>query len=119
MSAIGGKADIAGDAAWIESATSRVERTLPIFDVPTFKEQGIPFVAEASWQGLFAPKGTPKDIVDKINADVNDVLKLPDVQEQMNTLGFRLVGGPPSELSKLLKTDIAKWTKLAASVRPQ
>jgi tripartite-type tricarboxylate transporter receptor subunit TctC len=92
------------------SGESRAEQ-LP--DVPTFQELGVPFVAETSWYGIFAPKGTPRHIVEKINRDVNAVLALPDVKARGATLGYRFAGGPPERLGALLKSEIDKWAEIA------
>jgi tripartite-type tricarboxylate transporter receptor subunit TctC len=92
------------------SGESRAEQ-LP--NVPTFKEIGVPFVAETSWYGIFAPKGTPRAIVEKINRDVNAVLAMPDVKARGATLGYRYAGGAPERLGALLKSEIAKWAEIA------
>jgi len=92
------------------SGESRAEQ-LP--DVPTFQEIGVPFVAETSWYGIFAPMGTPRSIVDKVNRDVNAVLALPDVKARGATLGYRFAGGPPERLGALLKSEITKWEHIA------
>ncbi len=81
--------------------------------MPTFKELGVPIVEETSWYGIFAPKGTPRKIVEKINRDVNAVLALPDVKARGVTLGYRFVGGSPEGLGELLKSEIAKWAEIA------
>src|ERR1700688_1766429 len=60
-------------------------------DVPTFEEIGVPFVAETSWYGIYAPKGTAHEIITKINQDVNLILESPDVKERSMPLGFRLL----------------------------
>ena len=64
-------------------------------------ESGIKFDEEASWYALFAPKGTPKDIVAKINRDMERILALPDMKEREANLGFRMIGGPPERLSDI------------------
>jgi tripartite-type tricarboxylate transporter receptor subunit TctC len=92
------------------SGESRAEQ-LP--NIPTFKEIGVPFVAETSWYGIFAPKGTPRHIIEKINRDVNAVLALPDVKARGATLGYRFAGGPPERLGELLKSEIVKWAEIA------
>jgi tripartite-type tricarboxylate transporter receptor subunit TctC len=94
-------------------AVSGESRAAQLPDVPTFKEIGIPFVAETSWYGIFAPKGTPRAIVDKINRDVNAVLALPEVKARGATLGYRFAGGPPERLGALLKSEIVKWAEIA------
>jgi tripartite-type tricarboxylate transporter receptor subunit TctC len=92
------------------SGESRAE-LLP--NVPTFKEIGVPFVAETSWYGIFAPKGTSRAIIEKINRDVNAVLAMPDVKARGATLGYRFAGGPPERLGELLKSEIVKWAEIA------
>jgi len=94
-------------------AVSGTIRAAPLPDVPTFKELGIGFVDETSWYALFVPKGTPKEIISKINADVAQILTMPDVKERAVTLGYRYVGGSPAQLDAFLKSEIAKWAEVA------
>jgi tripartite-type tricarboxylate transporter receptor subunit TctC len=68
---------------------------------------------EATWFAFFAPKGTPKDVILKVNRDVARILTLPDVKERAVTLGYRFVGGSPDELGIFLKAEIAKWAVVA------
>jgi len=81
-------------------------------DVPTLEEQGIKMGQESSWYGFFAPKGTPKPIIDKINRDLQKVIDMPDMRERELQLGYRYFGGPPERLAAYLKSDIAKWQAL-------
>src|SRR5712692_7481075 len=67
-------------------------RSAQLPEVPTFQELGIAFVDETSWYALFAPKGTRKEIVAKINADLTRILALPDMKEREATLGYRFIG---------------------------
>jgi tripartite-type tricarboxylate transporter receptor subunit TctC len=92
------------------SGHSRAE-ALP--QVPTFKEEGVAMEEESTWFGLFAPKGTSKDIVTKINADVERILALPDLQARSGTLGYRFIGGTPEKLAVFLKNETAKWAVVA------
>jgi tripartite-type tricarboxylate transporter receptor subunit TctC len=94
-------------------AVSGESRAAQLPNIPTFKEIGIPFVAETSWYGIFAPKGAPRSVVDKVNRDVNAVLALPDVKARGATLGYRFAGGPPERLGALLKSEIVKWAEIA------
>jgi tripartite-type tricarboxylate transporter receptor subunit TctC len=96
-------------------AVSGEKRAAQLPDVPTFTELGVKFVDETSWYALFAPKGTPKEIIGKVNADVERILALPDVKEKAVTLGYRYVGGSPEKLEAFLKHEIAKWAQLAQS----
>ncbi len=95
-------------------AISGPARAQAVPDIPTFKEQGIEF-GESSWYALFAPKGTPKEIIAKVNADMERILAMPDVKEKSVTLGYRYVGGSPEKLDAFLKGEIAKWAEVAKS----
>ena len=94
-------------------AVSGPARSEQFLDVPTFRESGIGFVDETSWYGIFAPSGTPKDVVAKINADVNRILTLPEMHERATGMGFRWFGGPPDKLGDMLRSEIAKWAEVA------
>ena len=96
-------------------AVSGTARAQQLPDVPTFKEIGVPFVAETSWYGIYAPKGTPLEVVTKINKDVNLVLASPDVKEKSLALGFRLLGGAPEKLRTKLESEIVRWAQAAKS----
>jgi tripartite-type tricarboxylate transporter receptor subunit TctC len=99
-------------------AISHDKRLPALPDVPTFKEAGLPGVKIALWQGLFVPKGTDKKIIAKLNAEVNAVLKMPDVRERIEKLGADLVGGTPQDLAVFLKSEVDTWTKvIPASMR--
>jgi tripartite-type tricarboxylate transporter receptor subunit TctC len=96
-------------------AVSGRTRAAQLPEVPTFNELGIGFVDESSWYALFAPKGTPKDIVGKINADMTRILAQPDMKERETTLGYRFIGSSPDKLAAMLKHEIDKWAEVANS----
>ena len=96
-------------------AVSGRARAAQLTEVPTFQELGIGFVDESSWYALFAPRGTPKEIIAKINADMTRILALPDMKERETTLGYRFIGGPPDKLAALLRHEIDKWAEVARS----
>jgi tripartite-type tricarboxylate transporter receptor subunit TctC len=96
-------------------AVSGPARAKALADVPTFSEIGVKFSDEASWYALFAPKGTSKDIIAKINSDMTRILALPDIKERETTLGYRFIGGSPERLAAFLKAEIAKWAEVAKS----
>ena len=81
-------------------------------DIPTLTEVGIKMGEESSWYGFFAPKGTPKAIIDKINKDLQTVIDMPDMRERETQLGYRYIGGSPEDLAAYLKSDIEKWQTL-------
>ena len=96
-------------------AVSGQARARQLPDVPTFKELGVGFSDESSWYALFAPKGTSKAIVAKVNADMARIIALSDVKEREVTMGYRFIGGPPDKLDAFLKSEIAKWAEVAKS----
>ena len=90
-------------------------RAAQLPDAPTFQEMGVGFADESSWYALFAPKGTPKEIIAKVNADMTRILALPDVKERQATMGYRFIGGSPADLATFLESGIAKWAEVAKS----
>jgi len=93
--------------------------TLP--DVPTAAEAGVPGWEVVSWQAVFAPAGTPKAIVQRLNTEIANIMKMPDVQARLAELGVEVGGGPPEQLAEFQKTEITKWAKVvkAADVKPE
>src|SRR5690606_2608643 len=90
-------------------AVTSAERLPTLPDVPTMIEEGFDeFVAE-QWQAVFAPAGTPTEIVQKLNGAIDEVLKSPTLQELAQKLGITLVGGSPKRLDDLRRADFAKW----------
>jgi len=96
-------------------AVSGAQRADQLPDVPTFKQLGVAFAEETSWYGVFTPKGTPREIIGKLNEDVARAIASAEVKERTAVLGFRLLGGPPDRLKAMLKDEIEKWAKLAKS----
>jgi tripartite-type tricarboxylate transporter receptor subunit TctC len=94
-------------------AVTGPKRAALLPDLPTFRELGIKMGEESSWYAFFAPKGTPKPILDKINRDLKKVLALPDMKEREAQLGYRYIGGSPEELAAFVKAEIAKWDELS------
>jgi len=93
--------------------------TLP--DVPTAAEAGVPGWEVVSWQAVFAPAGTPKPIVQRLNTEIAAIMKTPDVKARLADLGVEVGGGPPEQLADFQKAEIAKWAKVvkAADVKPE
>ena len=85
-------------------------RALP--DVPTIDESGVKGFQHTTWTAMAAPAGTPKDIVNKLNAEMNQILKLPDIQEKAAAGGAEIVGGTPAQADTYLKSELAKSRRL-------
>ena len=90
-------------------------------NVPSFVELGYPKVEVLNWQGLIAPKGTPKAIIDKLNAAANEALKDPQLRDIMLSQGNEIGGGSPAEFATLIKSESAKWSTVVktANIKPE
>ena len=81
-------------------------------DVATVAET-LPGYEAVSWGGVMVPAGTPKEIVARLNTEINKILKMPDVAAKLEGLGAIIVGSTPEEFDKYVKDEIAKWGKVA------
>jgi tripartite-type tricarboxylate transporter receptor subunit TctC len=82
-------------------------------DVPTATEQGVVSVEVNAWYGVFAPVGTPAAAIQRINQEINAVIKLPDVRERLIGAGVEPLGGAPSVLADFMKADTQRYGQLA------
>jgi tripartite-type tricarboxylate transporter receptor subunit TctC len=83
-------------------------------DWPTLREQGIADVNASNWTALFAPKGTPQAIIDKLNTDVVKALNSPDVKERFTSGGVQAIPSTPSELAARQKSELAIFKSVVA-----
>jgi tripartite-type tricarboxylate transporter receptor subunit TctC len=81
-------------------------------EVPTMAEAGLPGYELGSWHGVFAPAGTPRDIVAKLNTGIVMALQAPDVREKLQTLGIDPVGSSVDAFSAFVKSEVPKWAKV-------
>jgi tripartite-type tricarboxylate transporter receptor subunit TctC len=90
-------------------------------DVPTAREAGIPGFAVENWFGLLVPAGTPKAIVDKLNAEAVKALAAPDVRDRFVAQGLEIVGGTPDAFSQLVREEVKRWgaAVTAAGMQPE
>jgi tripartite-type tricarboxylate transporter receptor subunit TctC len=96
----------AGKLRAIGIATRQRHPLLP--DVPTIAET-LPGFEVSPWYGLFAPAATPRDIVNRLNAELIKVMNLPEIHERMTTLGWDPVTDTPEEFAALIKSELAVW----------
>ena len=90
----------------------------PVFPaVPTLKDAGYPEVESSVWYGLMAPASTPPDIVRKLNSEINAILALADVKEILARQGLSAVGGEPERLSRLVGTELKRWTRVITEAK--
>ena len=82
-------------------------------NVPTMAESGYPDIEAVTWVGLFAPAGTPREIVDRLNSVINRIIRDPDIASQLDQQGIVPAGGPPAALGSLVSAEIKRWTAVA------
>ncbi|MNQ29397.1 Tripartite tricarboxylate transporter family receptor [compost metagenome] len=93
-------------------AIASPERLPTLPDVPTTAEAGLPSLQLEAWYGVFAPAGTPRSIIDKVNQDVIEVLQMPDVQERLKGVGMAVDTGTPESFDAFFKKEYRRWTDL-------
>lgn len=82
-------------------------------EIPTFAESGYPKFQMSQWYGILAPKGTPADIVDKLNQHVKAALTAADVSDKLKAAGTEPVGSTPEQFLTFLTNEIAQWASVA------
>jgi tripartite-type tricarboxylate transporter receptor subunit TctC len=90
-------------------ATTGAKRAPSLPDLPTIAEAGVPGYESGVWFGLVVPAGTPKDIVDKLNADAKKAMQLPEYQKRMTDLGYELMGTTPAEMGEMIQAELKRW----------
>ncbi|PWS38056.1 ABC transporter substrate-binding protein [Falsiroseomonas bella] len=93
-------------------AAAEPERLAALPDVPTLIESGFPNLSAAAWNAMFAPAGTPAPILAKLNAEVNAIMRQPDVQARFAELGARPVGGTPEDMRRFLRAEVDRWAEV-------
>jgi tripartite-type tricarboxylate transporter receptor subunit TctC len=81
-------------------------------DLPTIAERGFPDYEISSWQGVFAPAGTPKNVVAKIHRELARMLDEPEIRARISREGAEPVGSPPDAFAQRVKDEVAKWSKV-------
>ena len=93
-------------------AVTSVKRSVAVPDVPTVAESGVPGYEAIAWQGLLAPAGTPRPVVNRINAEFVNVLKRPEIVAKLNEQGYETVASTPEWFASYTKSEIAKWSRV-------
>ncbi len=100
-------------------AVTTAERAPSFPDVPTMAEAGLPGYETYTWNALFAPKDTPKDVVDRLNAAAVKAMADPGVAERMKEFSATIVASSPEELATHVKAEVAKWTPVVKDANVQ
>jgi tripartite-type tricarboxylate transporter receptor subunit TctC len=90
-------------------AVTSAKRFALLPDLPTIAESGYPGFDALAWNGVLVPAGTPKPIVQRLNTEINAILKDPEVVQKMHAAGFALIGGTPEDFGALIKAESEKW----------
>ena len=98
-------------------ALTGAQRSQAMPDVPTPAEAGLAGFEFTSWQGLFMPANTPRDIVQRVQRDTARALAQPELRERLRALGMEIVGSTPEEFEARFKADIVKFTRLVRDAR--
>ena len=102
-------------------AVTTAKRSAAMPDVPTMAEAGMKGYETSTWGGILAPAGTPKDVVAKLNAEINKALAAQDVRQRMLDAGIEPAGGTPQQFTAFIQSEMAKWAKVAktAGIQPE
>lgn len=94
-------------------AVTTAKRTHVAPEIPTMMEAGVPNFEMSSWQAVYAPKGTPKPVLQKLHGEIVKILAMPDVKDKLaNQLGMTIVGSTPEELAAHMSREIPRWAEL-------
>ena len=93
-------------------AVTGAQRSPATPEVPTIAEAGYPGFEASAWYSVMAPTGTPKPVVSRLNGEILRALKMPEVKDRLENVGFELVGSSPEACGTYIKSEIAKWAKV-------
>ena len=97
-------------------AVTGPNRLASLPDVPTVAESAIPGYKFTLWYGLVVPAGTPRPVIDRLNADLRKTMASPEVKEKLASIGGNLDVGSPEAFAAILRDETARWAKLAKDV---
>jgi tripartite-type tricarboxylate transporter receptor subunit TctC len=102
-------------------AVTGAQRAATLPDLPTMIEAGVPGYTAVTWNGIVAPAGTPKEIVNKLNEAIVRVLRTPEMQHNLAEIGQDVLVGTPEQFGALIREETAKWKRTieAAGIKAQ
>jgi tripartite-type tricarboxylate transporter receptor subunit TctC len=98
-------------------AVTTSQRWSALPDVPTVAESGVPGFETVAWFGLLAPAGTPREVVDKLAAEVHKIVQMPDVRARIEATGAQAIGSTPEAFAKRIHDDVEKWKRVADAAK--
>jgi len=98
-------------------AATGPQRWVGLPDVPTVAEQGVPGYDVRSWAGLMAPAGTPKPVIDKLNAETLKAIQLPHVKTRLEEMGGDVRGSTPDEMKNMVAFETQKWIQVVNNAK--
>ncbi|MBV8839844.1 MAG: tripartite tricarboxylate transporter substrate binding protein [Alphaproteobacteria bacterium] len=110
---------LSGKLRPLAAASPQRHRLLP--DVPTFAELGLPAMDIALWYGVVAPAGTPAPVVQRLNAELNTILAMPDVRKALADQGAEAAGGTPEDFAAFMRAEMERWGRVvqSAGIKPE
>jgi tripartite-type tricarboxylate transporter receptor subunit TctC len=93
-------------------AISSKQRSSIVPDIPTMDESGLPGFDSFNWFGLFGPANTPRPVVERVNAEMNKILRDPTVRDRLKQLGFEVTGGTPAQFVQVVQREGERWSRV-------
>ena len=95
---------------WPQQTKKRLDQ---LSDVPTFAEQGYKGMEAGLWYAMLAPRGTPQQVIKRLNSAINEALKQPDVRQRFAASSVEIIGGTPEECGAYIAVEIKRWGEVA------
>ena len=95
---------------------SSTQRSAVVPQLPTLAESGLPGFESTTWQGFAVPAGTPREIIARLHAETSRALQTPELRNRFSSLGVEPVGSAPEAFARYIKSEMAKWSKLARAI---
>jgi tripartite-type tricarboxylate transporter receptor subunit TctC len=94
-------------------ATGSITRDKQFPDLPTIAESGYPGFEAVAWVGMFAPAATPREIIDRLNGEINKLIQVPETVAKLEQQGVTPAGGTPEQFGEFIAAEIRRWTDAA------
>jgi tripartite-type tricarboxylate transporter receptor subunit TctC len=98
-------------------AVTGAKRTATVPELPTVSEAGLPGYVVTSWFGVLAPAATPRDVIVRLNSELAQAMRSPDMHERLAGEGAEPTAGTPEQFAAFIKTEIAQWTTVVRNAR--